>query len=56
MAKLHTYKVEMQEIQRDGSLRTLHQTACATSEAEVVKFYGLTEPDIVSYSIKEVSL
>jgi len=43
----------MTEIQKDGSLRTLHQTARATSRQKVVEFYGLNRPDIDSYSIIE---
>jgi hypothetical protein len=50
-----TFKVTMQERQRDGSVRTLTQIAMCSSEEEVVKWYGLTEPDIVSFTIEEVA-
>ena len=50
-----TFKVIMQERQRDGSVRTITQIAICPSEEEVVKWYGLTEPDIVSFSIEEVA-
>ena len=42
----------MVERQKDGTTCTLTQTAVCNSEQEVVKFYGLNEPDIVSYDIK----
>lgn len=47
------YKVTMVE-QRDGKTHTLVQTAVCENEAQVVEFYGLREPDIVSYSIEEI--
>ena len=51
----HTYKVTMNERQKDGSIRTLTQTAVCPSRKDVIKWYGLEEPDIVSYKIEEIS-
>ena len=45
------YKVTMVERQKDGTTRTLNQKAVCRSEQEVIDFYGLNEPDIVSYDI-----
>ena len=39
---------------RDGKEHTLTQTAICENEAQVIDFYGLREPDIVSYSIEEI--
>lgn len=50
---MHTYKITMQERQKDGSIRTLTQTAVCRSRQEVIEWYGLNEPDIVSYKIEE---
>ena len=46
------YNVTMVEHQKDGSNHTIIQTAICPSEEDVIKFYGLNEPDIVSYDIK----
>lgn len=51
---MKTFEVTMKELGRDGKVRTLTQTAVCRDEAEVVKFYGLNEPDIVYYAIKEI--
>lgn len=51
---MHTYKVVMIELQKDGSTRTLTQTAHCNDRQEVIEWYGLEEPDIVSYTITEV--
>lgn len=48
------YNVTMVEKQPDGTTRTITQTAICRNEEEVVNFYGLNEPDIVSYDIKVV--
>ena len=48
------FEVIMQEIGRDGKIRILRQTAYCESEEDVIKWYGLNEKDIVSYSIKEL--
>lgn len=47
------YKVTMVERQKDGSNHTITQTAICRNEQEVINFYGLNEPDIVSYNIEE---
>ena len=49
-----TYKVTMKERQKDGSIHTLTQTAVCRSRKEVIEWYGLEEPDIVSYNIEEI--
>lgn len=48
------FEVTMEERQRDGSIRTITQEAVCQSRKEVIDWYGLHEPDIVSYSIREV--
>lgn len=49
------FEVTMTELGRDGKARTITQTAICRNKKEVVRFYGLDEPDIVSYSIKEIN-
>lgn len=46
------FKVTMRERQKDGSIRTITQTAVCQTEQQVVDFYGLKEPDIIDYSIE----
>lgn len=50
----HTYKVTMFERQKDGSVRVITQTAIVESRQAVIDWYGLEEPDIVSYTIEEI--
>lgn len=50
---MHTFKIVMRERQKDGSIRTLTQTAVCRSREDAIEWYGLTEPDIVSYEITE---
>jgi len=45
----------MDELQRDGSIHTLKQMAICESRQELIKWYGLDQPDIVSYTIEEVA-
>ena len=47
------FKVTMTEISRFG-VHILEQTAVCESEREVIKFYGLDEPDILSYNIERI--
>lgn len=47
------FKVTMTEISRFG-VHTLEQTAVCESERDVIKFYGLDEPDILSYNIERI--
>lgn len=47
------FKVTMQERQKDGSIHTIEQTAICQDMRQVIDWYGLTEPDIVSYKIEE---
>ena len=51
----HTYKVTMNERQKDGSIRTITQTAVCHHRQQVIDWYGLNEPDIISYTIEEIS-
>lgn len=46
------FKVTMEERQKDGSVRTIEQTAICSTRKQVVEWYGLNEPDIVSYKIE----
>lgn len=50
----HTYKVTMFERQKDGTVRPIVQTAVCQSRQAVIDWYGLEEPDIVSYTIEEI--
>lgn len=50
----HTYKVTMNERQKDGSIRTITQTAVCHHRQQVIDWYGLNEPDIISYTIEEI--
>lgn len=52
---MKTFKVTMEERQRDGSVRTIQQTAYCEDYGRVIDIYGLKEPDIVSYTIEEIS-
>ena len=47
------FKVTMQERQKDGSIHTLTQTAICQNRQQVIDWYGLNEPGIVSYAIEE---
>jgi hypothetical protein len=47
------FKITMVERQKDGSTRTLTQSAVCRNRQEVIEWYGLNEPDIVSYNIEE---
>ena len=51
---MNTYKITMNERQKDGSVRTLTQTAVCQSMKEAIEWYGLDEPDIVYYKIEEI--
>lgn len=48
------FEVTMKERGRDGKVRTITQIAICRDRGEVVRFYGLKEPDIVSYTITEI--
>ena len=53
MDRMRTFKITMNERQRDGSIRTIEQTAVCESAQDAVRLYGLEEPDIVYYTIEE---
>ena len=48
------FEVTMKEMGKDGKIRIIMQTAICESRKQVIEFYGLNEPDILSYTIKEV--
>lgn len=48
------FKVTMNERQRDGSIHTIEQTAICQSRQQVIEWYGLNQPDIVSYHIEPI--
>lgn len=48
------FEVIMEEIGRDGVVRTLTQTAVCETRRQVIEWYGLEEPDILSYEIHEI--
>ena len=50
---MRTFEVTMEERGKDGKVRTLTQTAVCESRKQVIEFYGLNEPDILSYKIEE---
>lgn len=50
-----TFQVFMKELGEDGVVREIRQTAVCESEQQVISFYGLNEPDILSYEIKQVN-
>lgn len=49
-----TFKITMVELQKDGTTRTITQTAVCRTRQDAIDWYGLKEPDILSYSIEEV--
>lgn len=51
MFELHTFEIEMKEIQPNGCLYTTRRTARAETYEQVIENYGLDEPDIESYTI-----
>lgn len=51
---MNTYEITMIERQADGSTREIVQTAVCASRQQVIEFYGLNEPDIESYTIKQI--
>lgn len=48
------FEVTIKEMGKDGKIRIIMQTSICESRKQVIEFYGLNEPDILSYSIKEV--
>jgi len=48
------FKITMNELQKDGSVHTLTQHAVCENRDQVIEFYGLEEPDILSYKIEEI--
>lgn len=47
------FEITMEERGWDGVVRTLTQEAICESRQQVIDWYGLNEPDIISYTIKE---
>lgn len=50
--KNNRYLITMTE-RRDGETRTIQQEAITPSREDVIKFYGLREPDIADFKIEE---
>lgn len=48
------YKVIMNERQKDGSIHKIEQIAICQNPQQVIEFYGLREPDIVSFLIEPI--
>ena len=48
------YRITMQEQGADGKVRTLTQTAYCETPEQAIEFYGLREPDILSYEVEEI--
>jgi hypothetical protein len=48
------FKVIMRELDRDGQVREIKQTAHCETRQQVIDFYGLNEPDILDYEITEI--
>lgn len=51
---MRKFEVIMKEVGRDGVVRTLTQTAVCENRQQVIEWYGLEEPDILSYEINEI--
>lgn len=49
------FEVIMEEMGTDGRVRTLTQTAICGCKEHVVEWYGLNGPDILSYTITEIT-
>lgn len=47
------YRVTMTEL-RNGMTQTIIQNAYVPSKEDVIKIYGLHEPDILNYKIEKV--
>ena len=53
---MRTFEITMNELGKDGKVRTITQTAVCQNRQQVIKFYGLDKPDILSYTITEKKL
>lgn len=51
METTKTFMVEMKEVNNSHIIK---QTCCVRDEQEVIKIYGLDEPDIEWYKITEI--
>ena len=50
---MRTFEITMNELGRDGKVRTITQTAICQNRRQVIEWYRLNNPDIISYSITE---
>lgn len=50
---MRKFEITMKEMGPDGVVRTLTQTAVCETRQQVIDWYGLEEPDILSYTITE---
>ncbi len=53
---MRTFEITMSELGKDGRIRTINQTAICQNRQQVIKWYGLNQPDILSYTITEKNL
>ena len=51
--EMRTFEITMDELGKDGKVRTITQTAICRNRRQVIEWYGLNQPDILSYTITE---
>ena len=50
---MRTFEITMNELGKDGKAITITQTAVCQNRRQVIEWYGLNQPDILSYTITE---
>jgi hypothetical protein len=50
---MRTFEITMSELGKDGKVRTIIQVAVCQNRRQVIEWYGLNQPDILSYTIIE---
>ena len=50
---MRSFEITMDELGSDGKIRTIIQTAVCQNRRQVIEWYGLNQPDILSYTITE---
>ena len=50
---MRTFEITMSELGKDGRIRTITQTAICQNRRQVIEWYGLNQPDVLSYTIIE---
>ena len=53
---MRAFEITMNELGKDGKVRTITQTAICQNRRQVIEWYGLNNLDIISYSITEKNL